>query len=215
MALEIAAEQPEGAIYLIPARLDDCQISTQFNKWHWVNMFDENGYERLFQSLNRRAEQLNLEINKPIKSRTQSIPVLGSIAAGLPIQFPSLGEMYLGEDIEAINVALSFLHQGDKVTDLFALKVQGESLIDAMVNDGDFVIMKRTEQASDGEMVAIWLPSRDETTLKYFYKEKERYRLQPANPTMGPIYVNKNEPLEIKGKVMLVIRGVDSTNAVK
>jgi repressor LexA len=97
---------------------------------------------------------------------------------------------------------------GEKGADLFALKVQGESMIDAMVNDGDIVIMKRTEQASNGEMVAVWLPARDETTLKYFYKEKDRYRLQPANPTMGPIFVNKTEPLEIKGKVVMVIRSV-------
>jgi repressor LexA len=97
---------------------------------------------------------------------------------------------------------------GEKGTDLFALKVHGESMIDAMVNDGDIVIMKRTEQASNGEMVAVWLPARDETTLKYFYKEKDRYRLQPANPTMGPIFINKGEPLEIKGKVVMVIRSV-------
>ena len=101
----------------------------------------------------------------------------------------------------------------EKGVDLFALKVQGESMIDAMVNDGDIVIMKRTEQASNGDMVAIWLPARDETTLKYFYKEKDNYRLQPANPTMKPIMISKNEPLEIKGKVVMVIRNVGTTAA--
>ncbi len=147
-------------------------------------------------------------------SKTQSIfkiPILGPIAAGMPIQVPAPTETYIGDEIDGVDVARSLLPQGEKGTDLFALKVQGESMIDAMVNDGDIVIMKRTEQAKNGEMVAVWLPGRDETTLKYFFKEKDRYRLQPANPTMGPIYVNKGEPLEIKGKVVMVIRNVAIT----
>jgi repressor LexA len=141
------------------------------------------------------------------------IPILGPIAAGLPIQVPSPGETYIGEEIDGVDVARSLLPVGEKGSDLFALKVQGNSMIDAMVNDGDIVIMKKTEQARNGEMVAVWLPAKDETTLKYFYKEKDRYRLQPANPTMGPIYVNKGEPLEIKGKVVMVIRNVATTAA--
>ena len=146
-------------------------------------------------------------------SKNQSIfriPVLGPIAAGFPIQVEP-GETYIGDEIDGVDVARSLLPVGEKGADLFALKVQGESMIDAMVNDGDIVIMKRTEQASNGEMVAIWLPAENTATLKYFYKEKERYRLQPANPTMGPIYVNKSEPLEIKGKVVMVIRNVTTT----
>jgi repressor LexA len=147
-------------------------------------------------------------------SKTQSIfkiPILGPIAAGLPIQVPAPGETYIGDEIDGVDVARSLLPMGEKGADLFALKVQGDSMIDAMVNDGDIVIMKRTEQASNGEMVAIWLPAEDTATLKYFYKEKERYRLQPANPTMDPIYVNKGEPLEIKGKVVMVIRNIATT----
>jgi len=147
-------------------------------------------------------------------SSTQSIfkiPILGPIAAGEPILVPAPGATYIGDELDGVDIARSLLPVGEKSTDLFALKVKGESMIDAMVNDGDIVIMKRTEQASNGEMVAVWLPARDETTLKYFYKEKERYRLQPANPTMGPIYVNKSEPLEIKGKVVMVIRNVTTT----
>ena len=87
-------------------------------------------------------------------------------------------------------------------------------MIDAMVNDGDIVIMRKVgsnAEAKNGDMVAVWLPSRDETTLKYFYKEKEGYRLQPANPTMDPIMIDKAEPLEIKGKVVMVIRKVATT----
>jgi repressor LexA len=82
-------------------------------------------------------------------------------------------------------------------------------MIDAMVNDGDVVVMKRTNQARNGEMVAIWLNDRDETTLKYFYLENGRVRLQPANPAMQPIIINDPKTVEVQGKVVLVIRQLD------
>jgi repressor LexA len=147
-------------------------------------------------------------------SKNQSIfkiPILGPIAAGEPILVPAAGETYIGDEIDGVDVARSLLPVGEKGADLFALKVKGDSMIDAMVNDGDIVIMKRAQQANNGDMVAIWLPAEDTATLKYFYKEKDRYRLQPANPTMSPIFVNKSEPLEIKGKVVMVIRSVATT----
>ena len=100
----------------------------------------------------------------------------------------------------------SLLPSKEKVDNLFALEVQGESMIDAMINDGDIVVLRPATEARNGEMVAVWLPSNNEATLKYFFKEKDRYRLQPANPTMKPIYIKKSEPLEIKGKVVMVIR---------
>ena len=137
-----------------------------------------------------------------------NIPILGPIAAGQPIHLPEPGETYIGDERYGVDVARSLLPAGEKGTDLFAMKVQGDSMIDAMVNDGDIVILKRAQQASNGEMVAVWLGDKDETTLKYFYKEKDGYRLQPANPTMGPIKYGKDKPLEIKGKVVMVIRNV-------
>jgi len=82
-------------------------------------------------------------------------------------------------------------------------------MIDAMINDGDIVILRPTQEARNGDMVAIWLSDKNETTLKYYYKEKDGYRLQPANPTMRPIMIKKTESLEIKGKVVMVIRKVD------
>ncbi|MFM8428061.1 MAG: LexA family protein, partial [Chloroflexota bacterium] len=97
----------------------------------------------------------------------------------------------------------------EKGKDLFALHVQGDSMIDAMINDGDIVVLKPAQEARNGEMVAVWLSDKNETTLKYFYKEKDGFRLQPANPTMKPIMVKKNEPLEIKGKVVMVIRKME------
>jgi repressor LexA len=139
------------------------------------------------------------------------IPILATIAAGEPIVVPAPGETYIGDEIDGVDVARSLLPVGEKGAELFALKVKGDSMIDAMVNDGDIVIMKRAQEAKNGDMVAVWLPAQEAATLKYFYKEKDRYRLQPANPTMGPIFVNKTEPLEIKGKVVMVIRSVATT----
>ena len=144
-------------------------------------------------------------------STTQSIfkiPILGPIAAGIPIQVPAPGETYIGDEIDGVDVARSLLPLGERGADLFALKVQGESMIDAMVNDGDIVILKRAAQANNGEMVAVWLAANEETTLKYFFKEKDGFRLQPANPTMKPFHYGKSEPLEIRGKVVMVIRNL-------
>jgi repressor LexA len=81
-------------------------------------------------------------------------------------------------------------------------------MIDAMINDGDIVIMKKAVEARNGEMVAVWMDDSDQTTLKYFFKEANRVRLQPANPTMGPIYINNPASLRIMGKVVMVIRQV-------
>ncbi len=78
-------------------------------------------------------------------------------------------------------------------------------MIDAMIREGDIVIMKHQETAENGDMVAVWLDERGETTLKYFFNEGSRIRLQPAHPTMEPIYVNP-DTCQIRGKVLSVIR---------
>jgi repressor LexA len=141
------------------------------------------------------------------------IPILGPIAAGTPILVPDAGVTYIGDEMDAVDVARTLLPIQEKGLQPYALRVKGDSMIDAMINDGDIVIMKPAVKANNGDMVAIWLPARDETTLKYFFKEKDGYRLQPANPTMDPIHISKDEPLEIKGKVIMVIRKVDTSVA--
>jgi len=138
------------------------------------------------------------------------IPILGPIAAGLPLPVFEAGISYETEsEAHAVDIARSTLPTRD-IDKLFALEVQGDSMIDAMINDGDIVVMKPAFEARNGEMVAVWLPETNETTLKYFFMEKDGYRLQPANPTMDPILIDKNQPLEIKGKVVMVIRRVES-----
>ncbi len=137
-----------------------------------------------------------------------SIPLVGNIIAGEPMPVPASDFSYYDPE-SGLEVARSLLPRGENLSDLYALKVQGDSMIDAMVNDGDIVVMRRTNQARNGEMVAIWLNDRDETTLKYFYLENGRVRLQPANPSMKPIIINDPGTVEVQGKVVLVIRQLD------
>jgi repressor LexA len=85
------------------------------------------------------------------------------------------------------------------------MRVKGNSMIDAMIREGDIVIFRRQETAQNGDMVAVWLTDRNETTLKYFHNEGSRIRLQPAHPDMEPIYVEPRQ-VRIEGKVLSVIR---------
>jgi repressor LexA len=90
-------------------------------------------------------------------------------------------------------------------TGIYALEVQGESMIDALIHDGDIVLMRHQERVENGELAAVWLRDQEETTLKRFYLEGNRVRLQPANPTMGPMFYPASN-VEVKGKVLCVIR---------
>ena len=134
-----------------------------------------------------------------------TVPVVGRIIAGEPVPVPSSDFNYYDQET-GIDIARSLLSPKEKTEDLFALEVQGDSMIDAMVNDGDIVIMRPVTRAENGEMVAVWLLDRDETTLKYFYHEGGRIRLQPANPLMKPIIIDDPAQVQVQGKVVLVIR---------
>ena len=140
-----------------------------------------------------------------------TIPIAGRIVASAPIPMPVSDLNYYDAE-SSVDIARSLLPARD-ITDLFALEVSGDSMIDAMVNDGDIVVMKKANSANNGEMVAVWLDDKDETTLKYFYKEANRIRLQPANPNMGPIFVQNPKSLRIMGKVVMVIRRIKSVAA--
>lgn len=128
------------------------------------------------------------------------IPLLGRIAAGSPIPVPESDfSLFDGETVELARGVLPD-QEG-----LYALQVRGDSMIDALVNNGDIVVMKHQQHASNGEMVAVWIRDREETTLKHFYLEGDTVRLQPANPTMQPIFVPAAN-VEVQGKVVMVIR---------
>ncbi len=127
------------------------------------------------------------------------IPLVGNIAAGEPLM--PFEDAY-DSDYDYLEVTADLVPQEEKV---FALKVEGYSMIDALINDGDIVIMRPAETAETGEMVAAWLQNEGETTLKRFYHEGHRIRLQPENQAMDPIYADPDN-VEIKGKVIAVIR---------
>ncbi len=158
-----------------------------------------------------RGMRLTGKVNQIVQAGNMlRVPILGPIAAGMPLPELQPGVSYMTDsEAEAVDIARSLLPPKEKGDNLYALEVKGNSMIDAMINDGDIVVMKPATDARNGEMVAVWLPSDNEATLKYFFKERDRYRLQPANPTMKPIFIKKTEPLEIKGKVVMVIRKMD------
>lgn len=161
--------------------------------------------EKGIQELGRVREALNDMLGSVAESvsRMVKIPLLGNIVAGEPIEVGNDVFATYDED-DALELSVSMLPTS-RTDDLFALRVSGESMIDAMVNDGDIVIMRQQEIARNGDMVAVWLNTSSTTTLKYFYNEGSRIRLQPANPTMDPIYVDP-EDVRVQGKVMMVLR---------
>ncbi|NLE83576.1 MAG: repressor LexA [Chloroflexi bacterium] len=196
----------------------ETEISSTSVVNYYLNQLEEMGYIERESNVSRGINLIkdhtgefvqNLKSGiSQLAEQLLSIPMVGNIIAGEPMPVPASDFSYYDAE-SGVEIARSLLPQGDLLEDLYALRVQGDSMIDAMVNDGDIVIMKRTNQARNGEMVAIWLNDRDETTLKYFYQEHGRVRLQPANPSMRPIIINDPSIVEVQGKVVLVIRQLD------
>jgi len=136
------------------------------------------------------------------KSRVRTVPILGAIAAGVPIPLPTAETFTEVQAAETIDVTEDITGCQE---DVYALRVQGTSMIDALINDGDIVLLHATNEARDGDLVAVWIKSQNETTLKQFYHGGERVRLQPINQTLSPIYVNTAD-VEIQGRVVATIR---------
>ncbi len=130
-----------------------------------------------------------------------NVPILGRIAAGVPIPVP---DGAFDSETDTIELTRDLVPDGG---DIYALRVQGYSMIDALINDGDIVLMRHTTTATNGDMVAAWLVDQEETTLKRFFHEGEIIRLQPENRTMQPIYVTPDK-VEIQGRVVAVIRHI-------
>jgi repressor LexA len=95
----------------------------------------------------------------------------------------------------------------EKLKDVYALKVRGYSMIDALIDDGDIVLLRHQQTAEDGQTVAVMLMDDQAVTLKKFYHEGGRIRLQPANSTMDPIFTTP-ENVSIQGRVVGVLRSL-------
>ncbi|GJM39846.1 MAG: LexA repressor [Ardenticatenaceae bacterium] len=151
---------------------------------------------QVVEAINKVVEKVNTAVANMLR-----VPLVGNIVAGSPIEVGN-GDFSVYDDEDAIELSSSMIP--GRNDDLYALRVSGDSMIDAMVNDGDIVIMRPEYDVRNGDMVACWL-SDDTTTLKYYYQEGNRVRLQPANPTMDPIFVDR-EDVQVQGKVMMVLR---------
>lgn len=127
---------------------------------------------------------------------TISIPIVGKVAAGEPILAQENIEDYF-------SIGESFFSQSDLKNETFVLKVQGESMINAGINNGDYIIVSKENTARNGQIVVAMIDGN--ATVKTFYKEKDHVRLQPENDTMEPIIV---KDVQIVGKVVGLFRKI-------
>ncbi len=129
-----------------------------------------------------------------------NIPIVGRIVASEPAPMPDADALRDCEN--TVQIARSMVGNADG---LYALEVKGNSMIDALINDGDIVVMKRVAEVKNGDLAAVFLTDRNESTLKRVFHEGKRLKLKPENPTMKPFYVDARVA-QIQGKVMCVIR---------
>lgn len=166
-----------------------------------LKVLEERSHIRRNRNISRGIELVGRTGNR---HNVVAIPVVGQIAAGLPIPVP--GDLEGSELAETIELSSDIVpSQGEN---LFALRVKGHSMVDALINDGDIVVLRQQETCENGETVAVWLREQKETTLKRFYLEGDRVRLQPANVTMDPIFTDAAN-VEIQGKLVSVVRSCD------
>jgi repressor LexA len=165
-----------------------------------LKVLEERNYIRRNRNISRGIEIVGRSNSRP---GTVEVPVIGTIAAGQPIPVP--GDLEGSDLAEIIELSPDLAPDGG--ADLFGLRVRGHSMIDALISDGDIVILKRQETCENGETVAVWLEAEEETTLKTFYLEGSRVRLQPQNVTMEPIYTSADN-VRIQGKLVGVVRSV-------
>jgi repressor LexA len=177
---------------------DGCGISSTSVVDYNLRKLEEQGYIRRDREVSRGIEILGAGGRR---RRILEIPVLGTIAAGQPIPVPS-SERWQNDVEETVSVTEDMVQGRPNV---FALRVKGTSMIEDLIDDGDIVFLEPAHTASDGDKVAVWLKDRGEVTLKRFYHEGARVRLQPANSTMQPIYTSP-ENVEIQGRFISSIR---------
>ncbi|MCJ7784964.1 MAG: transcriptional repressor LexA [Desulfobacterales bacterium] len=157
-----------------------------------LNILARKGYIRKIPGGSRAIEILGLP---PIHlSQILSIPIVGRVQAGEPILAVENIEGYINLDRNLVSSS-----------DVFLLRVQGNSMIDAHIQDGDFALVKPQPSAENGEIVVAFIE--DEATIKRIFQKRDLIRLEPANPRMEPIIVKKGgEKVTIVGKVVGIFR---------
>ena len=184
-----------------------CGISSTSVVDYNLDILEREGYIRRHPGISRGIEMVHSDFTErvtPTVARLHSfqIPLIGLIAAGEPIPVPHPDIWDIVTPSETLEVTEDLTRGKQRV---YALKVKGTSMIDALINDGDIVLMQYVNTVENGEMAAVWLKAEKEVTLKKVYRDQGRIRLQPANSQMKPIYVEP-ENVEIQGKVIGVIR---------
>ena len=156
----------------------------------YISRLKEKGY---LNHSDRKSRSIRVVDPTPAQRDVAHIPVVGTVAAGVPILAAQNIEDYI--DVPLTRRSL-------RSSDLFALKVKGESMIGVGIMDGDIIVVRKEHVAQNGEIVVALVG--DEATVKTYYKENGHFRLQPENPTMAPIIVK--DELVILGKVVSVHR---------
>ena len=176
-----------------------CNISSTSVVDYNLQILQREGFLRRRPEISRGIELLYE--NDSEKFELISIPILGNIAAGEPLEVLS-PDSWREEPLETVDLP-PFLTQNK--SDVYALRVKGSSMVDALVGDGDLVLMEPITQPENGDMVAAWLTDSEEVTLKKFFLEGRNVRLQPANTTMAAITVPASK-VAVKGRVVGVVR---------
>ncbi|MDE2801969.1 MAG: transcriptional repressor LexA [Chloroflexota bacterium] len=177
-----------------------CSISSTSVVDYNLHILRREGYIKRSPDISRGIQLLDKDTGRAVGiPNAVAVPVFGAIAAGEPLMaFPDASEAE-----ETLELPASMLPP--RTEGMYALRVKGQSMIEDLIDDGDVVLFQRRETASPGEMVAAWLKERGEGTLKRYYPEGARVRLQPANSAMSPIYEDADK-VEVQGVVVGVIR---------
>ncbi len=176
-----------------------CGLSSTSVADYNLVILEKKGYIRRHREISRGIE---LPIRPSASEGKLLVPIIGHIAAGQPIPVPDSDSWDITASSDTLEVTAGLTRGREGI---YALKVRGSSMMDALINDGDIVLMQYVNAVENGEMAAIWLKVEKEATLKRFYAEHGRIRLQPANSQMKPIYVEPDN-FEIQGRVIAVIR---------
>jgi repressor LexA len=175
-----------------------CGISSTSVVAYNLNKLEQAGYIRRHGEISRGIKFLHPQQKG---RKLVHIPIVGVIAAGEPIPVPDTGNIAPHERLEVSEE----LVRGKQ--DIYALRVKGDSMQDALIGDGDIVLMDYGNNVENGDMVAAWLKEEQEVTLKRFFAEPNRIRLEPANRQMKPIYTTPDN-VEVQGRVVAVIRRI-------
>jgi len=179
-----------------------CGISSTSVVDYNLDSLERKGYIRRHAGISRGIELLPWSM---ASKYSLQVPIIGQIAAGEPIPVPAPDTWDVTASSDTLEVTENLTRGKEGV---YALKVKGSSMVDALINDGDIVLMQYVNTVENGEMAAIWLKAEREATLKKIYREPGRIRLQPANSQMKPLY-SEPDNVEIQGRVIAIVRQLE------